>query len=183
MNQYKATKGGSSGAITSSALTMSTNRLLGRTTTGTGAVEEISVTGNNGLLFTGGALSIDRALQTDMETPTTGNKMVASTVMVYHPGVAKAHCRFGPTGATSGPTYNVASITDLGTGNWTINLNGLLPPSSSNNTIVLTVEHSAPLIAVVHNRGGVTSYEIRCYDLSGTLTDPTFINFALFGDL
>jgi hypothetical protein len=74
---------------------MSTNRLLGRTTAGTGAIEEISVTANNGLLFTAGALSVDRALQSDMESPTTGNKIVATTAMIYYPGVAKAHCRFG----------------------------------------------------------------------------------------
>jgi hypothetical protein len=43
-----------SGAITASGLTQATSRLLGRTTAGTGAVEEISVGSN--LTFTGGVL-------------------------------------------------------------------------------------------------------------------------------
>lgn len=162
---------------------MSTNRLLGRTTAGTGAIEEISVTENNGLLFASGALSIDRASQADMESPTTGNKIVASTAVLYHPGVIKAHCRFGPNGATIGPVYNIGSVTDMGTGNWTVNTSGIFPMSSANSTILLTVDHSAPLIAVVHNRASATAYEIRCYDLSGTLTDPSYINFAILGDI
>lgn len=43
------------GAVTSSPLTMTTSRLLGRTTASTGAIEEISVSG--GLSFTGGVLT------------------------------------------------------------------------------------------------------------------------------
>ena len=43
------------GAITTSGLTMATARLLGRTTAGTGAVEELSVAG--GLTLTGGVLT------------------------------------------------------------------------------------------------------------------------------
>jgi len=44
-----------SGAVTGSGLTMATARLLGRTTAGTGAVEEITV--GSGLSLTGGALT------------------------------------------------------------------------------------------------------------------------------
>lgn len=185
MNQYKASRtSGASGAITGSSFTMSTNRLLGRTTAATGAIEEISVTANNGLLFTAGALSIDRALQSDMETPTSGNKIVASTTMLYHPGVAKAHCRFaGSTGTITGPSYNVSSITRHAAGDYTVNLSGLFPPSTSNTTIALTADHTAAIVCVVNARTGVTAYRVRCYDLTGTLTDPDYLNFVLYGDI
>ncbi len=182
MNQYRTSRN-ASGAITAAGLTMSTARLLGRTTGGTGAVEELGILSNNGLTLSAGFLGIDRALQPDMESPTTGHKLVASTAMIYHPGVAKAHVRFGPNGVASGTSYNVSSITDHGPGDWTINLNGAFTPSNSNGTIVLTVDHSAPMIAMVHARTGLTSYQIRCYDLTGTLADPTFINFAIYTDL
>lgn len=48
-----------SGAVGSSGLTMSTARLLGRTTAATGAIEEITV--GSGLTFTGGSLSLASA--------------------------------------------------------------------------------------------------------------------------
>jgi hypothetical protein len=47
--------GGSSGPVTSSGLTMATARLLGRTTAGTGAIEEITV--GSGLSLAAGSLS------------------------------------------------------------------------------------------------------------------------------
>lgn len=164
--------------------TISTARFWGRTTAGTGAIEEIGVTANNGLLFASGFLSIDRAFQADMESPTTGHKVVFSTGMIYHPGVAKAHCRFaGSTGSIVGTAYNVSSITRHAAGDWTVNLSGSFPPSSVNNTITLTADHSAPAIMVVDTRSGVTAYRIKCYDTSGTLIDPAHVNFTLHGDL
>lgn len=52
---WQAPPGGGSGPITSSAFTMSTARMLGRTTASTGAIEEISI--GSGLLLSGGVLS------------------------------------------------------------------------------------------------------------------------------
>jgi len=46
-----------SGAVTGSGLTMSTNRLLGRTTASTGAIEEIST--GTGLVLSAGSLAVD----------------------------------------------------------------------------------------------------------------------------
>ena len=178
-----AASSGSSGPIPSSAFTMSTNRMLGRTTAGTGAIEEITVTANNGLLFAAQALSIDRALQADMETPTAGNKIVASTVVLYHPGVAKAWCSFDPTGALIGPSYNVGSITDNGVGDWTVNIAGSFPLSSANGTILVNGEDAAPIFTQVVNRASASAYQINCWDITGTLFDPDRINFAIFGDV
>lgn len=51
------------GAVTSSGITMSTARILGRTTAGTGAIEEISI--GSGLSLSGGTLSATGAGVTD----------------------------------------------------------------------------------------------------------------------
>jgi hypothetical protein len=71
------------GAITSSGLTASTSKILGRTTAGTGAIEEISV--GTGLTLSAGTLSatgamVVRALTTDA-TPTvlTSDQAAAGT--------------------------------------------------------------------------------------------------------
>lgn len=171
-----------SGSITASGYTMSTNRLLGRTTASTGAVEEITVVANAGMLFTGGNLQLDLSAQSDMETPTSGNKIPKTTQLIYHPGVAKAHCRFAPDGSVSTGSYNVGSVTDHGVGDWTVNIGGSFPLSGTTGTILCAVDHSAPLVVVVNARTSASAYRIRCYDLTGTLADPTFINFAILGD-
>lgn len=72
-----------SGAITGSGLTQSTNRILGRTTASTGAIEEISVSGN--LSLTGGVLS--------------GSEFPSGTRILFHQTSA-------PTGWTKDTTHN-----------------------------------------------------------------------------
>lgn len=171
-----------SGSITASGYTMSTARLLGRQTAGTGAIEEIAIVANNGLLFTGGVIQIDNASQADMETPTSGNKYPKTTAVLYHPGVVKAHCCFAPDGTVSANAYNVSSVTDHGAGDWTVNISGSFPLSGTTGTILISVDHSAPLIIVVNARTSASAYRIRCYDILGVLTDPTFVNFAILGD-
>jgi hypothetical protein len=64
--------GAISGAVTSSGLTMSTARLLGRTTASTGAIEEISA--GTGLSLSGGSLSVSAS-----DVKTTENIIVACT--------------------------------------------------------------------------------------------------------
>jgi hypothetical protein len=65
------------GAITGSGLTMSTARILGRTTAGTGALEEITV--GSGLLLSGGILSAPGGSGTVTQvTSADGNATVAT---------------------------------------------------------------------------------------------------------
>ena len=75
-----------SGAVTGAGLTMTTARLLGRTTAATGAVEEISV--GTGLSLSGGALS-----------NTVTNPLPAGTKMLFVQTAA-------PTGWTKDTTHN-----------------------------------------------------------------------------
>jgi len=172
-----SSEGGGGGGIT-----MATNRLLGRTTAGDGDPEEITVTANNGLLLASLALSVDRALQSDMETPTSGNKIVASTAMLYHPGVAKAWCAFDATGSLLGPFYNIGSITDNGTGDWSVNISGSFPLSSANGTVLVTAVNATPVVCHCVARTSASAYQIKCWDLAGNPADPTSINFAILGD-
>lgn len=120
-----------SGAIGSSLLTMATARLLGRTTASTGAVEEI--TAGTGLTLSGGSLTpvaasdsaagiIEIATQSEVEAANSATLAVVTGRQQFHPGMSKARVNFNGTGTVAiREAYNVTSITDNGTGDYTIN--------------------------------------------------------------
>ena len=120
------------GAVTSSGLTMSTARLLGRTTAATGAIEEISVGAS--LTLSAGSLSgtaasdtqagvIEIATQAEAESANSTTLAVVTGRQQFHPGSAKAWAFV--TIAAGTPTiqrnYNVTSLTDNGVGDFTVN--------------------------------------------------------------
>jgi len=93
------------GAITGSGLTMATARLLGRTTAGSGALEELSL--GSGLSFANGILQ----------------------------SALRAWVNFNGTGTVSiRASENVSSITDNGTGDYTVNFTS--PMSDANYAAV-----------------------------------------------
>lgn len=119
-----------SGAITSSAYTMTTARLLGRTTASTGAIEELTVGAS--LTLSGGSLSgtaasstqagvIEIAVQAEMETPSSGTLAVPPSMVNFHPGVAKAWVKANVTGTVLA-SHNITSVTDDGTGLVTVTI-------------------------------------------------------------
>lgn len=83
------------GAATASGLTMSTARVLGRTTAGTGAIEEISIGSNLSLAST----TLDLATSPTITTPTI------SGAITFPAGVKQT---FAPNGTTAG--INVGSV-------------------------------------------------------------------------
>lgn len=119
-----------SGLATGSGLTMATARLLGRATASTGAVEEISVGAS--LTLSSGSLSgtaasdtqagvIEIAVQAEVEAGSDTTRAVTPGRQHYHPSAAKAWVKFTGTGTIAiGGSYNVASLTDNGTGDYTI---------------------------------------------------------------
>lgn len=81
-----------------------------------------------GLVTGGGDLSADRtvtvtaAVQADMETGTSTTTAVTPGVVKYHPSAAKAWVLFNDSGAaTISVSYNVSSVSDNGTGDYTVN--------------------------------------------------------------
>ena len=55
------------------------------------------------------------------EAQTNQDTYVPPDLMKYHPGVAKVWCRVEANGTLDQPDYNVASVTDTGTGDRIIN--------------------------------------------------------------
>jgi len=61
------------------------------------------------------------ATQAEMEAASSTSVYVSPGRTHYHPGVAKAHIAFSMSAGTIYRSYNVSSITDNGTGDFTIN--------------------------------------------------------------
>jgi len=116
-------------AITAAPLSMSTARLLGRTTASTGAIEEISV--GTGLTLSSGSITpvsastsaagiAQLAAQSDMETPSSSSLVVTAAATKWHPGVAKAWA-YLVSGSGVTASHNLSSVTLNGTGDVTYN--------------------------------------------------------------
>lgn len=135
-------------------------------------------------------LQTTAASQAEMEAATEAAKYVAPSTTKFHPGVAKAWGRFDGTGTpaySSGGSYNMdASITDNGTGDYTVSFT--------------TDFSSATAYALmgISRRAAGTASRLLCFDASvdpaaatcrilsmdggSTPADSSIITFAAFGD-
>lgn len=125
---------GAGGAIVSSPFTMATNRILGRVTAGTGAIEELTPAQGRDIL------GIPTSVATDSITDAAGtgapnfpNGMTAPSITVG--SLPTFQCRawvnFNGTGTPAiRASGNVSSITDNGTGDYTVNFTTALPDAN-----------------------------------------------------
>lgn len=115
--------GGGAGA-TPTTIAALTNGQLAIGSTGANPVPA-ALTAGNGMIVTPGAgsitLALDYATQTEMETATSLVDVVTPGRVHNHPGVAKGWGAFNLAGTLDSGDYNIASVTDNGTGDWTVN--------------------------------------------------------------
>jgi hypothetical protein len=125
-SRWRMVAGPVSGAITSSGLTMATDRLLGRDTASTGAIEELSVTAP--LSITGGAITVGAATDSasgvvelattaEVEAGSDPTRVPPVNTLQRHPSACKAWVKFD-NAAVSAAAYNVSSIVDGGSASW-----------------------------------------------------------------
>jgi hypothetical protein len=177
--------GAASGAVTTSGLTMATDRLLGRDTTSTGAIEELSVTAP--LSITGGALAPALAAKADQEAGTSAVTLVTPSVQQYHPSACKAWVEATFAGG-SAAAYNVSSVSDVNTGivgpNWDIDFSSSayfadacpkIDPSGATSGTITGMIRDTSFAA-----GGCRADSVRVND--GTSVDVTHLMIAAFGD-
>lgn len=130
------------------------------------------------------------ATQSDMETASDVTQMVTPGRLHYHPGSCKAWAKFGVTGNILA-SYNVASVTDTGTGVADIAFTTAF--SSADYSANVQVEMTAATYAVANDRkakvyfGGqlAGSCKVLCTDSTGTtnvVRDPTAWHFQAYGD-
>lgn len=127
------------------------------------------------------------ATQAEMEAATSLAKPVTPGRMQYHPGVAKAWITFDGTSASIGSglaSYNIASVTDNGVGDYTINIGTDF--SSANYCVTgmarLALGFGGFLQGPANSAPAAGSYRVGTTNTSHALADCAFVNVVFFGD-
>jgi hypothetical protein len=97
----------------------------------------------------------------------------------FHPGVAKAWARFDgtATSVTAAASYGLTSITDGGTGVYTVNF---ATSFSSNSNFVIIPSSTADITKLRSLSAGAAT--ILCTGHAGTAEDSAAVSFVAFGD-
>lgn len=123
------------------------------------------------------------ASQTEMEAASNTAKFVTPGTEKYHPGVSKAWAHVTWSGGVPSLTagHNVSSsVTDTGTGNFTITFTAAL--SSAFYAVIVTPIHSsAPRVARVTSQS-TTAIAFQINDSAFNAADPEAVNIVVFGD-
>ncbi|MCH8196466.1 MAG: hypothetical protein IH904_00145 [Proteobacteria bacterium] len=125
-----------------------------------------------------------QATRAAIEAETNEDTYLPPDLLKHSPGVAKMWAMFTITGSVSA-SHNVSSVTDTGTGDWTVNIDtdfsstdygisGILQDVVDNNLALLTLD-TAAAADVIHVGASLVSDPI-------TKTDPITIRVAGFGD-
>lgn len=126
------------------------------------------------------------ASQAQMEAAASAAVSVTPLVAQYHPGMAKAWVIFNGTGTPSIlASYNVASITDNATGDWTVNLTTAM--SSVNFGVIVSAHRNGGscigrLAATAGTPLTASSARVIATDDGGGLVDADIVCVAFYGD-
>lgn len=146
-----------------------------------------------GLVTGGGNLTADRtftvtaAVQSDQETGSSTTVAVVPGVQHFHPSAAKSWVNFNGTGTVSiRRSYNVTSITDNGTGDYTVNFTNAF--SDANYMAVGMIGDTGGSgfgIATGPRTTTPTGSAFRFLTTTAgpTNTDYPYVHIAFFGDL
>lgn len=161
------------------------SRILGRgSAAGAGNTEELTV--GSTLSLSGTALSANAAVQADMEAQ-TANKVVTADVFLHAPTAAKMWCCFTtPAGTpTIQTSFNVTSITDNGTGDFTVNFTTAF--SSANYAIVGMARRTGSdanlqVAGDFATAAAAGAFRIGCMTSAPAYEDPERCMVVAFGD-
>jgi hypothetical protein len=125
---------------------------------------------------------IEIAIQSEMETGSATTLAVTPGRQQFHPSACKAWVRFNNAG-TVAVSYNVASITDSGTGDWTVNI--ATDFSSADYSGVAFGGRNATPLAINYSCEGATAagtFRIVAHSTvdGTTAVDPTVANDYIF---
>jgi hypothetical protein len=146
-----------------------------------GLSAERALTQGTGITITdGGAnttvtVSSNMAVQSDQETASSNTVHVTPGVQQFHPSAAKAWVRWDVAG-TRDANYNVSSITDSGTGDWTVNFGTAFSSANYGISAIVGASESATfkLLQIGANTAPTASAcRVVCFNSSSALADPT----------
>jgi hypothetical protein len=129
--------------------------------------------------------SFTGASSAQMAAETAANVAVTPSVAKAAPGAAKAWVVFNGTGTPAiGASYNVSSITDHGTGEYTINFT--TPFSSANYAATgfgADTSGGGGQVLIFSNTAQTSSAcRIKTVNAGGSLIDPNLVSLVFFGN-
>ena len=136
-------------------------------TNGSGALSFISVT------------PLSAATKAEQETASSTSVYVTPGRQQYHPSAAKSWIKANASGTISA-SYNVASITDLGNGEIRVTFTTAF--SSADYCITSGTYSGSNGVVMQISTSATTYFDGICYDLAGNKEDPSYWNYACFGD-
>lgn len=174
VNTNKFTVNATTGAtVTAGALSSNTTITAGTTIQ---AITDLSGATASGAMI---------ATQAEQEAGVATNKLVTSGRQHFNPSAAKAWADFTIAGAVNAG-YNVSSVTDTGTGDWTVNFTTAF--SSTNYARLATtrtnVDFTARNFIQVSNAAlSASATRIVCAGDGSGAADPTAIYAGFLGDI
>jgi hypothetical protein len=129
--------------------------------------------------------AVTAATQAEMESASSTSVNVTPGRQQYHPLSIKAWCRFNGTGTPAiTASQNASSITDHGTGEYTINWS--ITMADTNYQVIGTAGNGAATVAYVVNVYSRTTTATRISinrSETNAVTDVSDINISIIGDM
>lgn len=118
-----------------------------------------------------------QATQSAIEAETDEDTYVPPDLVRHSPGVSKGWVNFDQTGPTTNDSYNVTSVTDTGTGDYTVNWN-----TDASSVAYTAVASSGSGTYCGISTASVGSTRVQNFNTSDALVDTSLSFCAIFGD-
>lgn len=162
-----------------------------------GALTELAVGANDQVLTADSAQALgvkwatpaSAATQAELEAASITTAYSSPGRQHYHPSAAKAWVSFNGTGTVAiRASYNVSSITDNGTGDYTINFTTAFSSSNYAKGGSVRQDDSQPQTNKMHavsyeDTPSASSYRLLAVDVAGNVQDSSEVTQVFFGDL
>lgn len=128
---------------------------------------------------------VELATAAEVATGTDSSRVPSVSTMGSHQGVAKAWVSFDGTGTVSiRDSYNVSSITDLGTGQYRANFASALASGTYavGSTATSLLSNLAPVVGVIHRSALTSSFEFNTKTDASTFVDCPQVDLIIMGD-
>ncbi|MGF7008122.1 hypothetical protein [Aminobacter sp. BE322] len=126
---------------------------------------------------------VELATAAEVATGTDTGRVPSVSTMGSHQGIAKARVRFNGTGTVAiTDSYNVTSITDNATGDYTANLSITMANANFSAVGSGGTDGSGNGRWIAINSVTTTTVRVGTYSSSSTQNDANFVSIAVFGD-